>query len=150
MRRPTQSFWLALLLLLPLGCGDEGPNDELTYAELVGTWGILSLVFTSDASPSTTFDFRAAGGSGSLIFEADTTFLFIVVPNPGSPTISSTGTVALEGSTVVLTDDADPDLPLLRGTVIGQRLTMETEDAEYDFNGDGTDEPARVSAVFVK
>ena len=150
MRRPAPGFWLALLLLLPLGCGDAGPNDELTYAELAGTWSLFSLIYTSDASPSTTFDFRAAGGSGSLTFEADTTFLLILVPDPGSPTESATGPVALEGSTVVLTDDADPDLPLLSGTLAGQRMTLETEDAEYDFNGDGTDEPARVSTVFVR
>jgi hypothetical protein len=74
----------------------------------------------------------------------------ILVPNPGSPTESVTGPVALEGSTVILTDNEDPDLPLLSGTVVEQRLVLETEDAEYDFDGDGTDEPARVSAVFVR
>jgi hypothetical protein len=141
-------FWLALLVLLPLGCGDEGPNDVLTYAELAGTWILLSLIYTSDANPSTSFDFRAAGGSGSLTFEADTTFLFILVPDPGSATESAVGPVSLDGSTVVLTDNADPDLPLLSGQLAGQRLTLETENAEYDFNDDGTDEPARVSAIF--
>jgi hypothetical protein len=150
MPRPAQRFWLALLLLLPLGCGDEGPDDELTYAELAGTWSLFSLVFTSDANPATTFDFRAAGGSGSLIFEADTTFLLILVPDPGSPTESVTGPVDLEGSTVVLTDEADPDLPLLTGSVEGNRLTLDTENAEYDFDGDGTEEPARVSTVFTR
>ena len=150
MRQPVRGLWLALVILLQLGCGDEGPNDELTYGELRGTWVLLSLVFTSDANPSTTFDFVAASGSGSLRFEADTTFLLILVPDPGSPTQSATGPVALEGSTVVLTDSADPDLPLLSGTLAAQRLTLETEDAEYDFNGDGTDEPAHVSAVFVR
>jgi hypothetical protein len=148
MRRPARGLWLALLVLLPLGCGDEGPNDELTYGELEGTWVLLSPIFTSDANPATTFDFRAAGGSGSLRVEADTSFLLILLPDPGSPTESATGPVALEGSTIVLTDNADPDLPLLSGTLIGQRLVFETEDAEYDFDGDGADEPARVDVVF--
>jgi hypothetical protein len=148
MTLPAPGPWLALLVLLQLGCGDEGPSDDLAYGELEGTWVLLSLIFTSDANPSTQFDFRAAGGSGSLKFEADTTFLMILVPDPGSPTETASGPVALEGSTVVLTDNADPDLPLLSGTLSAQRLTLETENAEYDFNGDGTDEPARVSVVF--
>jgi hypothetical protein len=146
MRRPARAFWLALLVLLQLGCGDEGPED-LSYGELEGTWVLLSLIFTSDANPSTTFDFLAGGGSGSLHFEADTTFLMIVVPDPGSPTESIVGPVALEGSTVVLTDEADSDFSF-RGTLVDGRLRLEVEDAEYDFNGDGTDEPAEVSAVF--
>jgi hypothetical protein len=149
MRRPARGIWLALLVLLQLGCGDEGP-DELTYGDLVGTWPLLSLVFTSDANPSTTFDFLASGGSGSLHFEADTTFLLILVPDPGSPSETIEGPVTLEGTTVVLTSEADPDVPLLSGSLVDGRLTLETEDAEHDFDGDGTDEPARVSAVFVR
>jgi hypothetical protein len=92
----------------------------------------------------------SGGGSGSLRFEPDTTFLLILVPDPGSPTESAVGPVALDGATVILTDASEPDLPLLRGERAAQRLTLETENAEYDFNGDGTDEPARVSAVFVR
>src|SRR5215216_5853639 len=118
MTRPALGPWLVLLVLLQLGCGDEGPSDGLTYRQLEGTWVLVSLTFTSDANSSTTFDFRAAGGSGSLRFEADTTFLMILVPDPGSPTESATRPVALEGSTVVLTDNADPDLPLLTGTLL--------------------------------
>jgi hypothetical protein len=149
MNRATRGMGLALLVLLHTGCGDQGPEGPLTYARLQGpVWILLSLVFTSDANPATTFDFSAQGGSGSLRFEADTTFLLILVPNPGSPSRSSVGPVAIEGDTVVLTDNADPDLPLLSGTLEGTRLVLETDDAEYDFNGDGTDEPAHVSAVF--
>ena len=149
MKRVTRGVGLALAVLLQMACSDQGPNDQLTYDRLQGpTWILLSLVFTSDANPATTFDFSAAGGSGSLRFEADTTFLLILVPDPGSPSRSSVGPVAIEGDTLVLTDDADPDLPLLSGTLEGTRLVLETDDAEFDFNGDGTDEPAHVSAVF--
>ena len=149
MKRMAKSLWLALLVLLQIRCGDQGPEGPLTYAQLQGpVWILLSLVFTSDANPATTFDFTAAAGSGSLRFEADTTFLLILVPNPGSPSRSSVGPVAIEGDTVVLTDNADPDLPLLSGTLEGTRLVLQTDDAEFDFNGDGTDEPAHVSAVF--
>jgi hypothetical protein len=150
MTRRVRGAAVVLLLLFQPGCGDEGPNDELTYQALEGTWILFSLTFTSDANSSTIFDFRAAGGSGSLRFEADSTFLMILVPDPGSPTESITGPVALEGSTIVLTDAADPDFPLLSGSIVDQRLALETENAEYDFDGDGTDEPARVSAVFVR
>lgn len=30
------------------------------------------------------------------------------------------------------------------------QLVFETDDAEFDFEGDGTDEPAHVSAVFTR
>ena len=149
MSRPTRPALPALIaLLLTLGCGDEGPNEDLTYAELVGNWPLISLVFTSDADPGTTFDFQAAGGSGSLTFQDDTTFLWVLLRDPGSPTESSTGPVELDGEAIILTDENDPDLPLLTGSRAGTRLVFETEDAEYDFDGDGMDEPARVDAVF--
>lgn len=150
MKSPARVLWLSLLVLLQLGCGDDGPN-ELTYDDLEGTWAIFSLIYTSDDNPSTTFDFRAAGGSGSLRFEGDATFLLILVPDPGSPSESVVGPVALEGATVVLTDGSDPEeVPMLSGTLEDGRLTMENEDAEYDFDGDGTDEPAGVRVVFTQ
>jgi hypothetical protein len=148
MRRPTRRALPALVALLTLGCGDEGPSEDLTYAELVGNWPLLSLVFTSDADPATTFDFQAAGGSGSLTFQPDTTFIFVLLRDPGSPTESASGPVELTGETITLTDDDDPDLPLLSGHRSGTRLVFETENAEYDFDGDGTEEPARVDVVF--
>ncbi len=92
-------------------------------------------------------DFRAASGSGSLTFQDDTTFILVLLQDPGSPTESSTGPVELDGETIILTDENDPDLPLLTGSRAGTRLVFETEDAEYDFDGDGTDEPARVDVV---
>jgi hypothetical protein len=150
MKHRCRGLWLSLAAGLQLACGDEGPANDLTYGDLIGQWALFSLVFTSDADPSTTFDFRAAGGSGSLHFEADTTFLLVLLPNPGSPTESSTGSVSLKQGTVVLTDDADPDGPTLTGTLSGQQLSFETDNAEFDFDGDGTDEPARVSAVFTR
>ena len=54
----------------------------------------------------------------------------VLLQDPGSPTESSTGPVELDGETIILTDENDP------------------EDAKYDFDGDGTDEPARVDVVF--
>ena len=54
------------------------------------------------------------------------------MPNPGSPADASVGPVELERSTIVLTDDADPDLQLLTGTLNGQRLMLATENAEYE------------------
>jgi hypothetical protein len=148
MSRPLRHLSFVLGVLLQFGCGDEGPNQGLTYADLEGTWVLLSLVYVSDANSSTTFDFRAAGGSGSIRFEADTTFLLVLVPNPGSPSQTAVGPVTLEGSTVSLTDNDDPDSPALSGTVVGRRLRLDTDNAEHDFNGDGADEPARVTVVF--
>jgi hypothetical protein len=148
MSRPLRHLSFVLGVLLQFGCGDEGPNQDLSYADLEGTWVLLSLVYVSDANPSTTFDFRAAGGSGSIRFEADTTFLLVVVPNPGSPSQTAAGPVTLQGSTVSLTDNHDPDGPSLSGTLVGGRLRLDTDNAEYDFNGDGADEPARVTVVF--
>ena len=148
MTHTPKALWLPLLILL-LGCGDEGP-DDLAYGDLEGTWVPLSLVFTSDADPATTFDFLAAGGSGSLRFEPDTTFLLLVVSDPGSPTESVAGPVAVEGATVVLTDEADPDTHFLRGGLAEGRLVLETDDAEYDFDENGIDEAARLEAVFVR
>lgn len=150
MTAQARVSWLALVAILASACGDEGPSDDLSYSELVGTWPLLSLVFTSDADPGTTFDFTGASGSGSLTFEDDRTFLLILLPDPGSPTESITGTVEIDGQTITLNDDAETDPVHLTGRRTGTRLELETEEAEYDFNGDGTDEPARVDIVFTR
>jgi hypothetical protein len=142
-------MWLPLIVLLQLGCGDEGP-DELTYGDLEGTWVPLSLIYTKVDDPPTTFDFIAASGSGSLHFEPDSTFLLILVPNPSSPSESTVGPVVLDGPTVVLIDLADPNLPLMSGTLVEGRLTLEGENAEYDFDEDGIDEAAHVEAILVR
>jgi hypothetical protein len=149
MTRAAQRVWLPLIVLLQLGCGDEGP-DELTYGDLEGVWVPLSLVYTKVGDPSTTFDFIAASGSGSLHFEPDSTYLLILVPNPASPSEEIVGPVALDGPTVVLVDPADPALTLMSGTLVEGRLTLESESAKHDFDGDGIDETAHVEAIFMR
>jgi hypothetical protein len=150
MRHPLRSLWLVALVLAQLGCGDDGPNQGFTYADLEGTWTLSSLVIASDANAATTVDLLAAGWSGSINFLPDTTYLLTFTTGPGSPSQSATGPVTVEGKTVSLTDNDDPDAPNLVGTVVGQRLTLVAENAEYDFDGDGTDDPAQASVVFVR
>jgi hypothetical protein len=55
----------------------------------------------------------------------------------------------VSGSFVSLTDDEDPGDPTdFAASLTGNTLTLATSDAEFDFDFDGTDEPASLTAVF--
>ena len=132
----------AVLTALPLvayGCGDPaGPTED----ELIGVWIALEYEYTSQADTTRSID---------LVQEAGATYTIELITGgsyrwrlntPTGGTLRGTGTYDVDGDRLRLTpaDGGDVVVYSLRFNGIYMRLSR--EDAEYDFDGDGTAEPA--------
>lgn len=143
---------LFLTLLLFLGaCGDSSPSDVATpdaaVEPFVGDWDAAEFVVTSIADASTTFDLIAATGVFSLNVQpsgAYTATLFI--PDEMTQAAVENGTLSVIGDAVRLNPNQGagatsayefngPDLLILDGPT------------EFDFNFDGTSDPATLRVV---
>jgi hypothetical protein len=141
---------LALTLAGPglLACGDDngnGPNDN-PLSQLAGTYTATQFVFRSVADPNTTFDLVAdAGASFDLSIQANGDYT-LVGSLPGFPDQTEQGTVEIDGDQITLNSD---DTSSGTFDLDGSTLTIDlTSGAEFDFDGDATDEPATVHIVF--
>lgn len=136
---------LALALALPAcdettGTDDETPTEQLD-PDLVESWMGTRGVFTSDADPSRTFDLITDGGTYLLFeFSDDGTVELVELETVTDRETRSTGTWTTVGSNLIL--DL-PDIPDTVGYAIdGEILTITSTDETFDFDGDGTEEPA--------
>jgi hypothetical protein len=139
---------LAVLVALSMSvaCGDNGP-DPLTLDDLVGTWRATQFVFTKQSDPSRFFDLIQNSGVVTIVIAANGTYSGQQSAFGVTETFS--GTITVSGSFVSLTDDEDPGDPTdFAASLTGNTLTLATSDAEFDFDFDGTDEPASLTAVF--
>lgn len=142
--------WAALAVLVFAGCGDGGtdPGVDPALAPFVGDWLATELVMTSVANPSVAPDLIALGSTFKLNVQPSGQYTAILIyAEQGATEI---GTLSVSGNTVAL-NRAFPS----RGTThavysfSGNRLTLEG-DTEFDFNLDGTPEPALVRFELVK
>ena len=133
---------------------DEGPSFSIS--QLQGTWEATSLVFTFSGSgpvpdPSS-YDVIADGGSATLVVQSNGRFTLTVRP-AGASTESFSGRMYFEEGEffAIQFDDDPPDDPTYFGeTLSGNTFTLNggPDTAEWDFDGDGEDEPASVFLRF--
>ena len=140
-----------LLLCFSFACGDgDNPaNSDAAFSNLVGTWEAIQDEFTSKANTSQKADAVADGQGGITLtiqssgsFEV-TVFLF------GSPFFTLNGTARVEGNKLTLSFEELGEIEY-EYTLENDRLTTIYNDATYDFDGDGTEEPATEVTVYVK
>jgi hypothetical protein len=133
---------LALIgLATVLACGDAvAPED------IAGTWEATSFVFTSVEDPSESIDVIDAGGSLRVTFDADGTYELSVTF--GGSTDTDDGTYTIDGNDITLDNVDDP----ISGTieVSGDTMTLNLTGAEFDFDEDGTDDPATIVIVLTR
>ena len=157
MRMHSRRAWALVtvgLLGLVTACGDgddgTGP-DGLTIADLAGTWEASSFVYsqagTGAAVPDV--DLVADGGSATLLLQSDGSFVLTIVDDGGTPDIAA-GTMAFDGEDFLIVsigpDEIDFFFELLGDDAF--RLTDNVGQAEFDLDGDGTDEPVRLAIRF--
>ncbi len=138
----------AVVGALTLGCGDGdeeeclmGPPD-ISTAELAGTWNATVASFSSLGNPPEVVDIIAQGGSATFTIMSNGRFTFSATL-PGEPSETITGLIVVEcrGELTIIDDDAPNDPDFATFTLSGNSLQLSVE-AEFDFNGDGIDEPA--------
>jgi len=142
---------LATGLLSACG-GDDNPvggNDGVTtFDDLVGTWNAIEDVFTNNANPSQKVDAVARGLQTVLKFSSDGRYEMTISEAGFSFTFK--GPARIAGSKLFLGLEGSDFEMELEFTLEGNRLTITDRNVEFDFDGDGSTEPATQVTVYVK
>jgi hypothetical protein len=137
--------WAIVPLLAGLGMACS--ETTVPVDDLIGTWNATEFVFANFEDPVTDFDVIAMGGDLSIVIRADGTYTLTLSMPFAEPEVIE-GDWVLDGSVLTLDEGVDPvafDIAL-----DGNTLTLHTEDAEFDFDEDGTDDPAQVDVTLVR
>jgi hypothetical protein len=127
---------------LALACGSDVVEDDL-----IGTWNATEFVFSNFEDPVTDFDVIAMGGDLSVVIRADGTYTLTLSQPLAEPEVIE-GDWVLNGD--VLTLDEGVDAVAFEISLNGDTLTLHSEDVEFDFDDDGTDDPAQVDVTLVR
>ena len=165
MKTLYQIFSLSVLFVfLFVSCSDNGDDPispvgpDFAISDLQGTWEATSLVFSySGQGPvpePSSYDVVAEGGSATLVVQSNGRFTLTVRP-AGEDTESFSGRMYFEDGEffAIQFDDDPPNDPTYFGeTLSGNTFTLNggPDTAEWDFDGDGQDEPASVYLSFTR
>ena len=141
------------LVLSVAACSDSdkatGP-DEITIADLVGSWTAASLVFTNNADPGQTFDVVAAGGETRMtVLDHGGARIWFTLGDFSDEWDAQLG---LSGNTLSATPaEATRSARAWTVSLDGNVLTLTDENASFDFtlNG-GAEIPVTEVVVFVR
>jgi len=150
VRFPGRHALLTAVLVLAAACGDDatvGPDPEL--APLVGDWEATELVLANVANPSVAPDLIELGATFDLNVQPSGQYTAILVFSLQSQT--EIGQVEVDGDRLTLRPTVPPGQPPTTGTfsIQGDQLTLDGS-TEFDFNMDGTPEPASAHFEFVR
>jgi hypothetical protein len=150
MYRTSRGLLLVLSVLLVASCGDDDDTTGPVNNSLVGTWDATAIQLTSVANPGAVVELISGGANGRLVLQADGGF-GLSVGIPGEPTEFGNGDW---GVTDVLTlEFGDGDIQGIWQFDIdlnGNTLQLTGADTEWDFDEDGTDDPAKLNLSLVR
>jgi len=133
---------------LVAGCGDDVAGPDPALAPLVGAWTATKLVLTSVANPEVAPDLIALGADFKLDIQPSGQYTAILIYAGQAST--EIGIVSVSGNTVTLARDfPTASTSTAVYALSGDQLTLDG-DTEFDFNLDGTSEPARVHFELVR
>lgn len=120
---------------------------ELDPNDLEGTWVASVWELTNPANASQSVDMLAAGGSMTIVFRSDGTFTSTILdPNETVPDVD-TGTYEVVGSALTIAESGQGSPTLFQAVRDGNTLTLTSSDEDYDWDDDGTDDPANMRIV---
>jgi hypothetical protein len=131
-------------LAVAAGCGD---STGVQPADLEGTWRVTDLVYTGvvgDVRVDVIVDFTA---TAVIVIEADGAFQMTITI--GGDNDGDSGTLTVTGNEI----EMDFGGQLASGTIArdGETVTIELDSGvEFDFDQNGTDDPAMAQLVMVK
>jgi hypothetical protein len=139
-----QVFGVGILsAALAVACGDDGgPGDNVTIADLAGTWNATTVTYTSQLDGSQRVDLVAGDGKATLTISSDGRYTFVLEPDPGDHEVSS-GFAVVESGFLLVQNVIEPGVTVAFAmTVTNGTLSLLTDEVEYDFDGDDEAEPA--------
>lgn len=121
-------------------CGSESVGPDPGVAPLVGDWDATRLVLTSVANPQVKPDLIALGATFRMNVQPSGQYTAILLYAQQSST--EIGTLSVSGNTVTMKRDfPSRSTSAAVFSLSGDHLTLDG-DSEFDFNLDGTPEPA--------
>ena len=136
--------WAGVIVLAAVlsSCGDAALEADASLAAFVGDWHATSLVLSSPLAPDVSVDLIELGSSFDLNIQPSGHYTAILVFAGQAQT--EIGQISLSGASTVILDRAFPTPSRSISTFIFEgpdRLILDG-DTEFDFNLDGTMEPA--------
>lgn len=134
----------SLLLLVALslsGCSDDGSAPKKELAPFVGKWRASVMILTNTANPSVSVDLVQEGATFTL--SVLSTGEYSAALTAFGQTNTEVGTIKVSGSRVTITPTSPPGPSLVAEfEFFGNTLVLDG-DTFFDFNLDGTPEPAQ-------
>lgn len=129
-----------------VGCSDDGtgPGDE---NGIVGLWSAIEWTI-ADPTGAFSIDLVAQGAAVTVDIRADDTFTVTTVIF--GQTESSSGTVAVNGSTVTMTDPVDGPMTFNMTMSGTDRMTLTSSGELWDLDQDGQDDMVDMTLVLLR
>ena len=128
--------------IVVLGC-----IDNLAPEDIDGYWVATTMVFTSVADSSQTYDFLADGGSFTLDLDPSGLATLTFMQGEASSTVLGTWSVAGKTFAIAVGSETSGAVAALDGNT----LTLDFKTGmSHDFDGDGTEEAATMLAVLTR
>ena len=126
------------------GCGGDGngPNQD----QFVGTWNATSVVYTNQANTAQKVDLVAEGATVVVVLAASGNYI-ITATLPGEAPDVTTGTWSASADVLTLHETGVAFSLQFDWNLAGSTLTISGADSEFDFNGDGVPEAAKLGVV---
>lgn len=145
---------LPIVALLTAACGNVADIEaDLTPEILSGDWEATTVQITNLANPAQTLDLLEQGGELSFRFTLDgNATQFLTLPGEEEPEVSE-ATYEIDSPYLIFVDETEePQIFAyeLQSTQTGNSLTLATNDLLFDFDGDGTPEPALFAVVIIR
>ncbi|WP_222983810.1 hypothetical protein [Flagellimonas meishanensis] len=154
MKSISKFIALLLLLFFVLSCSDDDGTSlegtDISISDIQGNWNAIRAIFgLAGEGPVVEFDVLEEGGSATLAIQANGRFtLTLNIPGEGVDTI--TGQMSFDEDLLVVEFDDSPGESEFFGIQSTATTLSINGPAEFDFDGDGTDEPAEVELDFVR
>lgn len=136
--RAVRSVFVATAAALLGACGSP---TEITVENLEGTWDAIAYVYTNKANTSQTADIVALDGATMVVtVQANGTTTSTFNDGKGGSS-SNSGTFEAEGQTLTLAGVA------YQASLDGDYLSLMNDSGQYDFDANGSTEPATVNIL---
>ncbi len=159
-----QRFFYPMLALLWVGCSlvscsedDEGPDCSIegtnfSVSDISGNWTATEArFFNVSTEPIQVVDVVAEGGTVTLSIQSNGNFTLNITESDG-PNARSSGDLCFDEELLVVRFDGDApdDYELFQIQLNGANNLFIGGPSEFDFNGDGTPDPADISLALTR
>lgn len=142
---------VALMLAATIaGCGDEETTGPAGSALLQDSWVATVWRYTNQANTSQQVELVATGVTVTLTIA--TSSYNILFTMPGQPNQSISGTYTVSGNNFIITEtgSSTPESIPFTFSNGNNTLSMTSANSDWDFDNDGTDEPATLTMLFTR